>query len=45
MAKASKKVLLGFVDEPITENCLEDVHLINKIGDFKPVSSNHLICI
>ncbi|XP_025416088.1 programmed cell death protein 2-like isoform X2 [Sipha flava] len=33
MAKASEKVLLGFVDEPITENCLNDVDLINKIGE------------
>jgi hypothetical protein len=44
MAKASEKVLLGFVDEPITENCLNDVDLINKIGEL-PVSSNCSVII
>lgn len=44
MAKVSKKVLLGFIDEPITENCFDDVYLINKIGDL-PVSSNCSVII
>lgn len=30
MAKSSQKVLLGFVDEQITESC--DSYMINKIG-------------
>lgn len=38
MAKSSQKVLLGFVDEPITENCSEDTYTVNKIGGL-PVSN------
>lgn len=34
MAKAPKKVLLGFIDEPVSANSLEDSFMTNKIGGF-----------
>lgn len=37
MANASQQVLLGFVDEPVTDNCSQDAYMINKIGGL-PVS-------
>lgn len=38
MAKSSQKVLLGFIDEPVTENYSDDTHTVNKIGGL-PVSN------
>lgn len=42
MAKALQKILLGFVDEPILENCSETTYALNKIGGL-PVSGSYLI--
>ncbi|XP_050533273.1 programmed cell death protein 2-like [Daktulosphaira vitifoliae] len=44
MAKASNKVLVGFVDEPISANSLDDSFMTNKIGGFPniPEESNIL---
>lgn len=39
MAKALQKILLGFVDEPILENCSETTYTLNKIGGL-PVSGS-----
>ncbi|XP_050435659.1 programmed cell death protein 2-like [Adelges cooleyi] len=41
MAKATNKILLGFVDEPITDNNSDDSYTINKIGGL-PDSSNQV---